>query len=55
MKIAMIGSRGIPGRYGGFETAAEELSTRLVKRGHQVVVYCRPHIVKFEGSTYKGR
>ena len=54
MKIAMLGTRGIPANYSGFETAVEELSTRLVKRGHEVVVYCRPHMVKFEGAFYKG-
>ena len=41
MRIALLGTRGIPANYGGFETFAEELSTRLVARGHQVVVYCR--------------
>lgn len=41
MKIAILGTRGIPARYGGFETFAEELSVRLVERGHDVVVYCR--------------
>ena len=41
MRIALLGTRGIPARYGGFETFAEELSTRLVARGHQVTVYCR--------------
>ncbi len=41
MRIAILGTRGIPANYGGFETFAEELSTRLVARGHQVVVYCR--------------
>lgn len=41
MRIALLGTRGIPANYGGFETFAEELSTRLVERGHQVVVYCR--------------
>src|SRR5689334_12811320 len=41
MRIALLGTRGIPARYGGFETFAEELSTRLVERGHQVTVYCR--------------
>ena len=41
MKIALLGTRGIPANYGGFETFAEELSTRLVKRGHEVTVYCR--------------
>ena len=36
-----MGTRGIPARYGGFETFAEELSTRLAARGHEVTVYCR--------------
>lgn len=41
MRIAILGTRGIPANYGGFETFAEELSTRLAARGHDVVVYCR--------------
>jgi glycosyltransferase involved in cell wall biosynthesis len=41
MRIAIVGTRGIPARYGGFETFAEELSTRLAARGHQATVYCR--------------
>ena len=41
MKIAILGTRGIPARYGGFETLADELSRRLVERGHEVTVYCR--------------
>jgi len=41
MRIAILGTRGIPAHYGGFETFAEELSTRLVLGGHQVTVYCR--------------
>jgi glycosyltransferase involved in cell wall biosynthesis len=40
-RIAILGTRGIPARYGGFETFAEELSTRLAERGHQLTVYCR--------------
>jgi glycosyltransferase involved in cell wall biosynthesis len=46
MRIALVGTRGIPARYGGFETFAEELSTRLAERGHDVTVYSRepyPH------------
>ncbi len=43
MKIAILGTRGIPARYGGFETFADELSRRLARRGHDVTVYCRPH------------
>ncbi len=41
LHIAILGTRGIPAKYGGFETFAEELSTRLVARGHRVTVYCR--------------
>jgi glycosyltransferase involved in cell wall biosynthesis len=39
--IAMIGTRGVPAHYGGFETAIEEIGQRLVARGHRVVVYSR--------------
>ncbi|MDM7855571.1 DUF1972 domain-containing protein [Cellulomonas alba] len=41
LSIAMIGTRGVPARYGGFETAVEEIGRRLAARGHDVVVYCR--------------
>jgi glycosyltransferase involved in cell wall biosynthesis len=41
VRIAILGTRGIPANYGGFETFAEELSTRLAARGHEVTVYCR--------------
>jgi glycosyltransferase involved in cell wall biosynthesis len=41
LRIAIAGTRGVPARYGGFETFAAELSTRLVARGHDVFVYCR--------------
>ncbi|WP_146842727.1 DUF1972 domain-containing protein [Cellulomonas composti] len=37
----MVGTRGVPARYGGFETAIEEIGRRLVRDGHRVVVYCR--------------
>ena len=51
MRIAILGTRGIPANYGGFETFAEELSVRLVERGHEVVVYCRQ---AFELPKYRG-
>ena len=41
MRIAILGTRGIPARYGGFETFAEELGKRLAARGHTVTIYCR--------------
>ncbi|GAA2107785.1 glycosyltransferase [Microlunatus panaciterrae] len=42
MRIALIGTRGVPAHYGGFETAVEEVGRRLADRGHEVVVFCRP-------------
>ncbi len=40
MKIAILGTRGIPARYGGFETFAEKLAVGLVEHGAEVTVYC---------------
>jgi glycosyltransferase involved in cell wall biosynthesis len=54
MKIALLGTRGIPANYSGFETCVEQLGQRLVERGHEVVVYCRSSHIKYEGDTYKG-
>jgi glycosyltransferase involved in cell wall biosynthesis len=51
VRFAIVGTRGIPARYGGFETFAEELSTRLVERGHQVTVYCRE---RHSEPSYRG-
>ncbi len=42
-RIGLLGSRGIPASYGGFETLMEELAPRLVERGFEVTVYCRSH------------
>ena len=41
LKVALIGTRGVPARYGGFETAVEEIGSRLASRGHDVTVFCR--------------
>jgi glycosyltransferase involved in cell wall biosynthesis len=54
MHLAILGTRGIPANYGGFETFAEELSKRLVLRGHDVTVYCRSHHVDRELTEYEG-
>jgi glycosyltransferase involved in cell wall biosynthesis len=51
VRIALLGTRGIPASYGGFETFAEELCPRLVERGHQVTVYCRE---RYAGTHYRG-
>ena len=54
MKIAILGTRGIPASYSGFETAVEQLASRLGARGHEVTVYCRPHVVDPSIRRYKG-
>jgi glycosyltransferase involved in cell wall biosynthesis len=54
MRIALLGTRGIPANYGGFETFAEELSTRLAARGHQVSVYCRSPQISYPDAEYRG-
>ncbi len=54
MKIAIMGIRGIPANYGGFETFIEELAPRLVKRGHDVTVYGRSNIIDYNTELYKG-
>ncbi len=54
MRIAIMGIRGIPANYGGFETFAEELAPRLVMRGHRVTVYGRSNIINYKGKYYKG-
>ncbi len=51
MRIAILGTRGIPANYGGYETFAEELSWRLAEAGHDVTVYCRQ---SHSAPTYRG-
>jgi len=54
MKVALMGTRGAPALYGGFETAVEEIGSRLVQRGYDVTVYCRnpdQEITEFKGMT----
>jgi glycosyltransferase involved in cell wall biosynthesis len=54
VRIAIMGTRGVPARYGGFETFAEELGARLVLRGHDVTVYCRSHFTDAGLRDYRG-
>src|SRR5438477_9994838 len=54
MRIAILGTRGIPANYGGFETFAEHLSTRLAARGHEVTVYCRAHYTSPRELEFQG-
>lgn len=54
LRVALIGSRGIPARYGGYETLMEELSTRLVQLGFDVTVYCRSYNTPRDLGCFKG-
>lgn len=54
MKIALIGTRGVPANYGGFETFYEELGKRLVEKGHSVTVYCRDSYYPHKMDSYCG-
>jgi glycosyltransferase involved in cell wall biosynthesis len=54
MRIAILGTRGVPARYGGFETFAEQLGKRLAERGHQVTVYGRGRGNSRRAGTYLG-
>jgi glycosyltransferase involved in cell wall biosynthesis len=56
LRIAILGTRGIPAAYGGFETFAEQLAVRLARRGHDVTVYGRSTSVDpaLDGGRYRG-
>jgi hypothetical protein len=53
MKIAILGTRGIPNHYGGFEQFAEYISVGLVKKGHDVTVY-NSYTHPYKEDHYKG-
>src|SRR5690606_5391712 len=53
MKIAILGTRGIPNHYGGFEQFAEFFSVYLVEKGHDVYVY-NSHNHPHQQATFKG-
>ena len=54
LSVALIGGRGIPGRYGGYETLMEELAPRLLARGFRVTVYCRSHSTPRALKSWRG-
>ena len=53
MKIAILGTRGVPNYYGGFEQFAEFFSVYLVQKGHEVHVY-NSHNHPFQEKTFQG-
>jgi glycosyltransferase involved in cell wall biosynthesis len=54
LRIALMGTRGFPHSYGGFEALFLELAPRLVERGHEVIVYNRRTLFKERPSSCKG-
>jgi glycosyltransferase involved in cell wall biosynthesis len=54
IRIAMIGTRGVPSTYGGIERAVEELSARLVAAGYDVTVYSRTSYTPTRAPSYRG-
>lgn len=54
MKIAFLGLRGLPATYGGVDRVVEEVSTRLARRGHNVLVYCWKRSKTDHPEEYKG-
>lgn len=54
MKIAMIGIKGVPATWGGMDRIVEAMGKELVKRGHEVTIYCRPYYVPADISEYEG-
>jgi glycosyltransferase involved in cell wall biosynthesis len=54
LRIAMIGSRGVPATFGGIERHVEEVGARLAARGHQVTVFCRPNYARAGQRSHRG-
>ena len=52
--IALIGTRGYPYVYSGYETFAKELCERLVKRGIEVTIYCHKNLFKYRPKEING-
>jgi len=53
VKIGILGTRGIPNHYGGFEQFAEYLAKYLVRKGHEVIVY-NSHLHPYQEKVWKG-
>jgi hypothetical protein len=54
LHVAILGTKGIPANYGGFETFAEQLATHLVARGHAVTVYGETAELPVADTFYQG-
>ncbi len=54
MRIAILGIRGLPSTYSGYETFVGELAPRLVQRGHEVTIYCRKKLYEDRPAIHEG-
>jgi len=54
MRVAIVGTRGIPLGYSGYETLAEKLSLWLVAQGYRVTVYAHRHMFRERPPEYRG-
>ena len=54
MQIAIIGTRGLPANYGGFETCVDHTAKEWASQGHKVIVYCRENHYKNQVTNYHG-
>src|SRR5437868_11643730 len=54
MRVAFIGTRGVPATFGGIEHHVEEIGSRLAERGHEVTVYCRANYVPEGQFEHRG-
>jgi len=54
LRIALMGTRGVPHTYGGYEAFYLELAPRLVERGHEVIAYNRSSLYREKPTHYKG-
>jgi len=54
MRIAVIGQKGIPAKFGGVEKHVEDLATNLAQRGHEVYVYTRRNYTPADLASFRG-
>lgn len=54
MKIAILGTRGIPSGYSGYEAFAEEIGTRFVEKGHELTIYAHANMFEEKPPVYRG-
>jgi hypothetical protein len=54
VRIGLLGTRGIPNKYGGFEEFAEKVTEHWVNEGHEVIVYCESDDESFEDVLPNG-